>query len=163
MAAGSEVTTFVGGAEGFSEFVSASEPRLRMALMATYGTERGRDATAEALAACWERWEEVRKMANPVGWCYRVGQSRIRDRKSPQLFFRPEHDEPWVEPGLPKALARLPRRQRVAVVLVHGYGVSVNEVASVLGIAPTSVRTHLSRGLDSLRRTLNVSEVTNDR
>jgi DNA-directed RNA polymerase specialized sigma24 family protein len=157
------VTTFVGGEEGFRQFVITSEPRLRMALMATYGVERGREAAAEALAACWERWEDVSKMENPIGWCYRVGQSRTRDRKSPQLHFRPVHDEPWVEPALPSALARLPRRQRVTVVLVHGYDLTVNEVAGVLGIAPTSVRTHLSRGLDSLRRSLNVTEVTNDR
>ncbi len=154
------MTTFVGGEEGFRQFVTASEPRLRMALMATYGTERGRDAAAEALAACWEHWEEVRQMANTIGWCYRVGQSRTRDRKAPNLYFRPVHDEPWVEPALPSALAQLPRRQRVAVVLVHGYGLTVKEVAGVLGIAPTSVRTHLSRGLDSLRRSLNVTEVT---
>jgi RNA polymerase sigma factor (sigma-70 family) len=156
------VSTFVDGEAGFKAFVAYCEPRLRNALMATYGTERGREATAEALAACWERWEEVRLMTNPVGWCYRSGQSRTRDRKSRPVHFRPEHADPWVEPGLRAALAKLPRRQRVAVVLVHGYGLTVNEVAALLGIRATSVRTHVSRGLASLRGTLKVSEVTHD-
>ena len=33
----------------FSRFVGEVEPGLRRALVATYGTERGRDAVAEAL------------------------------------------------------------------------------------------------------------------
>ena len=41
--------------EAFTEFVQSVEPRLRLALMAGYGPERGREATAEALAYAWER------------------------------------------------------------------------------------------------------------
>ena len=35
----------------FTAFVERFEPRLRIALMAAYGTDRGRDAAAEALGA----------------------------------------------------------------------------------------------------------------
>jgi len=38
----------------FEGFVRESEPRLRRALVAAYGFEEGRDATAEALAYGWE-------------------------------------------------------------------------------------------------------------
>ena len=48
--------------EVFTEFVRAVEPRLRIALMARYGPERGREATAEALAYAWEHWERVAEM-----------------------------------------------------------------------------------------------------
>ena len=37
----------------FTAFVTQIEPRLRIALMAAYGTDRGRDAAAEALAYAW--------------------------------------------------------------------------------------------------------------
>jgi hypothetical protein len=48
----------------FEGFVRESEPRLRCALVAAYGFEEGRDATAEAFAYAWEHWERVRQMPN---------------------------------------------------------------------------------------------------
>jgi DNA-directed RNA polymerase specialized sigma24 family protein len=54
------------------------------------------------------------------------------------------------EPGLPGALAALSRRQRLAVVLVHGDGYTLREVAELIGIKPTTVQNHLSRGLSRL-------------
>jgi hypothetical protein len=124
--------------------------------MAAYGPDRGREATAEALAVAWERWDDVRVMANPVGYLFRVGQSRTRGRKPPALFCRPADSEVWVEPGLPKALGRLPERQRVVVYLVHAFGLPVSEVATLLELREPTVRTHLHRGLTSLRRSLKV-------
>ena len=144
------------GEAGFRAFVAQAEPRLRRGLMAAYGSDRGREATAEALAFAWERWDKVRHMANPVGYLFRVGQSRTRSRKQPDLFTRPTFTEVWVEPGLPKALGDLSQRQRVVVYLVHGYGFSVHDVALLLALREASVRTHLRRGLLSLRRSLNV-------
>ena len=61
-----------------------------------------------------------------------------------------------IEPGLPAALAALSERQRVAVVLVHGFGWTQREVAELTDTSPSSVQKHLERGLLSLRRTLEV-------
>jgi RNA polymerase sigma factor (sigma-70 family) len=149
------------GEPGFRLFLAWAEPRLRRALMAAYGVDRGREATAEALAAAWERWEQVRKMGNPLGYCYRVGQSRTRVHKLRVVYSPPEDSERWVEPGLPDALASLPERQRVAVVLTCGYGLPVSEVADLMGNRPSTVRTHVTRGLAGLRRSLNVSPTGN--
>jgi RNA polymerase sigma factor (sigma-70 family) len=68
-----------------------------------------------------------------------------------------EQKEPWVEPALPKALGRLSRNQRMAVVLVHGYGWQQQEAADVMSVSEATVRTHLRRGLSHLRSTLGVS------
>ena len=62
------------------------------------------------------------------------------------------------DPGLPKALATLSQRQRLAVVLVHGYGYTLREVAEVTGVRPTTVQNHLTRGLSRLRRMLGVDD-----
>jgi hypothetical protein len=67
--------------DGFEDFFAVAEPRLRRALVAAYGIERGREAAAEALAYGWEHWSKVRAMKNPTGYLYRVGQSRSRARK----------------------------------------------------------------------------------
>ena len=47
----------------FESFVLAVEPRLRAALVARFGADVGREATAEALAFAWERWPAVEGMA----------------------------------------------------------------------------------------------------
>ena len=67
----------------FRAFVTTTEPRLHRALAAALGWDRGRDATADALAYAWEHWPKVRAMANPAGYLYRVGQSSVRRRKVP--------------------------------------------------------------------------------
>lgn len=138
----------------YEAFVREAEPRLRAALVTLYGTENGRDATAEALAYAWEHWERLTGVANLVGYLFRVAQSKSRRRRSPVLFVVPESEDHAFEPGLPKALLSLSDHQRVAVVLVHGFGFAVPEVADLLGIKPTSVRNHLERGLRRLRRDL---------
>jgi DNA-directed RNA polymerase specialized sigma24 family protein len=146
--------------DGFEDFFVVAEPRLRRALVAAYGIERGREAAAEALAYAWEHWSEVRVMKNPTGYLYRVGQTRSRARKDRIVFTldHPSDSEPLVEPGLAGALAELSERQRIAVVLVHGFGWQLHEVAEVTGIAVTSVQNHVERGLARLRAALEVHE-----
>ena len=146
------------GEETFSTFFALAEPRLRRAFVAAYGGDRGREATAEALAYAWEHWTEVQRMDNPIGYLYRVGRSRTRGRKQRALFVRPEASESWVEPALPAALAELTERQRLAVGLVHGYGWTLREVAELCGLRVTTVQNHLERGLAHLRARLEVRE-----
>ncbi len=141
----------------FDGLVRDVEPSLRHALVAVYGQEQGRDATAEALAYAWEHRERVKSMANPAGYLYRVGRSRGRTRRLTPRFMPVEPGRlPDVEPGLPGALDRLSERQRLVVVLVHGYGYDRREVASILDISVSAIDTHLARGLTKLRNKLGV-------
>lgn len=142
--------------EEFEAFFHEAEPRLRRALVAAYGTDRGREATAEALAWAWEHWSQVVGLMNPVGYIYRIGVRRTRWRRLPLTYEVDHRPEPWFEPKLAGALARLTRRQRTVVVLVHGYGWRLHEVAEVTGIAVTTVQNHLERGMAKLRDALEV-------
>ncbi len=142
----------------FTEFFAEAEPGLRHALGAALGAERGREAAAEAMAWAWEHWEDLREMRNPEGYLYKVGRSRSRRffRKPPLLPpIRTVHI-PAVEPGLPRALARLSERQRVVVILVHSLGWTQTETAELLGVSLGTVHTHLERGLQRLRSELGV-------
>ena len=144
--------------EGFEAFYRDAEPKLRRALVAALGSEPGREAAAEALAYACEHWERVRGMDKPVGYLYRVGQTRSRSGREPVGFPVPaEVGMPWVEPGLAGALAALSEHQRVAVVLAHGFGWTHREVGDVLGVAPSTVQNHVERGLANLRAALEVS------
>ena len=143
----------------FARFFAEVEPSLRRALVARYGSDRGREATAEALAYAWEHWPRVQAMERPIGYLYRVGQSRTRRwRLSRRDGFPPPDavEMPWVEPGLPRALNALSERQRVAVVLVCGFGWQLREVADLLGVRTTTVQNHVERGLAKLRLDLEV-------
>lgn len=140
----------------FSRFVKEKEAILRATLVAHYGAEVGREATAEALAWAWEHWERLQGAENPAGYLYRVGRTKARRsfRRRP-LFPHPDgHEPPWVEPGLAGALERLTPNQRMAVVLVHAYGLTHQEVAEILGVSRSTVQNHLERGLAKLRRDL---------
>ena len=142
--------------DSFTEFVEAVEPRLRNALVPTLGVEAAREATADALAYGWEHWERLGAMENPAGSLYRVAQtSARRARRKPQPLPPVQPDElPWVEPGLPHALADLSHKQRISVWLVHGMGWQYKEVAELLGVSADTIRTHTERGMRKLSRAL---------
>jgi RNA polymerase sigma-70 factor (ECF subfamily) len=142
----------------FVEFCEQVQPKLRHAFAARYGAADGADATAEALAYAWEHWDRVREMDNPAGYLYRVGSSRTRRirRGAPVLVDLADSSLPDVEPGLPDALARLSERQRLAVVLVTGFGWTLSEVAELLDLSVSTVQNHVERGLANLRRVLGV-------
>ena len=145
--------------DSFTEFVGAVEPRLRYALCAAFGDERGREATAEALAYGWEHWEQVRGMDNPAGYLWGVGRNHARRQRSvkPLLSDVPVEAMPWIEPGLSKALGALSERQRLAVMLIHGLEWTYSEVAELLGVSKGTVQTQAERGMVRLRRLVGVS------
>jgi RNA polymerase sigma-70 factor (ECF subfamily) len=143
----------------FTEFVEGSELRLRQALMASFGPDVGRDAAAEALAYGWEHWDRVSGMDNPIGYLYRVGQTsgRRMTKRRPMKFPAVSVVRlPWVEPGLPRAMQRLPERQREVVFLLYAYDWSMSEVAELLGVSKSSVQSYSDRAMRRLRRWMKV-------
>ena len=139
--------------QSYSEFVRTTEPRIRQALVARFGPDEGREATAEAIAYGWEHWDRIRAMDNPAGYLYRVGQRKgMRKWRRPVLPPPPHYSDPIVEPRLPRALERLSHRQRTAVILVHSFAWTHEEVAELMGVSPSTVRNHLRRGMEKLRR-----------
>ena len=141
----------------FEAFFDAVEPQLRRAHFAVFGLERGPEATAEAFAWAWETWPRARELESPVGYLFRVGQSRTRGRRFRPVFTPATVDDPLVEPKLGAALVELSESQRAAVVLVHGFGWTLREVTELRGVKVTSIQTHLERGLRRLRAALEVT------
>ena len=143
----------------FTEFVSDVEGRLRQTLTSALGPEFGREAAAEALAYGWEHWDRISEMENPVGYLFRVGQRSGRQMRSRKRVVFPAvaaERLPWVEPGLPAAMRRLPAQQRTVVLLLYGYQWSMSEVAELLGVTKATVQSYSDRALVRLRRRLGV-------
>lgn len=142
----------------FEMFAERAGPGLRAALVAAYGPHVGADAAAAAIAYGWEHWDRLAEMANPAGYLYRVGQTEARRSTQNQGFLPvpPAQDLPSFEPGLLPALEELSEPQRVSVVLVHGFGWPQNDVAELLDVTVSTVRTHVARALTKLQAALEV-------
>lgn len=145
----------------FEQFAAERGPVLRAALVAAYGPEVGLDAASEALAYGWEEWTRLAAMDNPSGYLFRVGQTAARrlQRRPAELPAPPHHELPHFEPRLLPALAALSDGQRICVALVHGYGYPIVEVARLLDVSHSTVRTHLLRAMAHLREALEVDHV----
>jgi RNA polymerase sigma factor (sigma-70 family) len=142
----------------FTAFIAEAEPRLRRALVARYGMQLGRDATLDAMVYGWRHWDRVSTMENPVGYLYRVGASTVRPPKEPpRLAEVSDQHEPWIEPELESSLDALSEQQRVVVVLRHSFEWTYEEIAELLDVSISSVRTQLARGMEKLRAALEVS------
>ena len=145
--------------QAFVSLVERIEPRLAVALAAGYGPEVGREATRDALAYAWEHWDRVRVKDSSLGYVYGIGRNKARRmvrRRRPVFGEVPPQRLPDVEPGLPMALAGLPEKQRIVVILLHGYQWTMSEVAELLGTAKTTVQNHAERGMARLRAYLGV-------
>ena len=140
--------------EAFAALVRRVEPSLRRALSRHLRPGEVADAIAEAFTYAWEHRRRVLDMENPAGYLYRVAQSRSRVRRQGLLPWADDHRVPEVEPGLLDALGALSTGQQTAVWLVHGCGFTTADAAEAMGVQPSTVSTHVARGLGRLRQLL---------
>jgi RNA polymerase sigma-70 factor (ECF subfamily) len=143
----------------FAGFFAEHHRTIASALALTLRDDQlASDAAAEAMARAYQRWDDVGRYTNPAGWVYRVGLNwaRSRRRKLVREIFRSESPEaaappqPQVDPMLGQALAELPIEQRMVVVCRYLLDWSEFQTAEALEIAPGTVKSRLSRGLERL-------------
>jgi RNA polymerase sigma-70 factor (sigma-E family) len=155
----------------FSAFVRARWPSfVRTAYLLCAGdVGRAEDLVQTALARTMLAWPRLHDRGDLDGYVYRVmvrSQASWWQRRwhgeAPTATL-PEHlvnSDPTraVDDAdlLGRALARLPRQQRVAVVLRFYEDRPEREVAELMGCSLGSVKTHTSRGLARLRQILDV-------
>jgi DNA-directed RNA polymerase specialized sigma24 family protein len=154
--------------ESFEVFVAETGPMLQRALVAAYGREIGHESAADALAWAWAHWARVDTMRNPAGYLYRVGQTCARRRARAARRAQPtahivDHSAIAAVAAVPdvdlgRALAELSQRQRVAVMLVVGYGHTLDDAARSMGCSVSTLRNHLRRALDALRARLTTED-----
>lgn len=118
------------------------------------------DVAAEALARTFARWKRLESLPYLHAWVLRTTVNLALDtvrRRHPYVPVRslPAADDAVADRlALVAALRELPARQREVVVLRYLGDYSEADVAAMLGIAPGSVRSHMQRGLEALRRHL---------
>jgi RNA polymerase sigma factor (sigma-70 family) len=135
-----------------------SEFRLKAAQV---GPAVGADIVQEALLRAWRRRATFDpERGTPRGWLVGILLDQARRHRLRRPRSVPPIDETGAAaPGadridIERAVARLPRRQREAITLHYLADLSVAEVAALLGIAESSVKSHLGAARAALRERL---------
>src|SRR5262245_47873629 len=146
---------------------------VRIAWRMLGGDAAAEDVAQEAFARAYRGLARFRDDAKLSTWFYRIlvnevrrhqrwralRASRVGDREpetlpDPRTSGEAPHPDPALRRRIGAAIAALPRGQREAFVLVHLEGLSIAEAASATGRAVGTMKSHLHRGLASLRARL---------
>jgi RNA polymerase sigma-70 factor (sigma-E family) len=155
-------------AEVFDAFVRARHHALlRYGTVLTGNAETAADLVQDALERTGLAWSRVQQKGDPEGYVRRVMANRNvstwrRLRRERLVSEPPEtsYEDRPVDRAMWDALARLPRGQRSVLVLRYYEDLSESEIADVLRIAPGTVKSQASKGLASLRATLDEREAS---
>ena len=129
------------------------------------------DLAQEAFIKAWERLTDLETPAAFPGWFRRIAVTTFLMAKRRQKAVFEEIDDaspltsedstPEAAAGakidLEKALARLSDAERLCVTLNHGEGLSHSEIVDMTGLPLGTVKSHVQRGTDKLRRMLEAA------
>jgi RNA polymerase sigma-70 factor (sigma-E family) len=150
--------------DGFTQAVADHHRDLaRFAFRLCGDRDRAEDAVAEAYAKVWPRWHRG-NVDELLPYLRRAVVNEVYSRGRRKLVEMRHAERPTARPrsgqfealvgerdALAEALERLPVHQRVVVVLRVVEDLPPDEVADLLGVAPGTVKSRLSRALDALR------------
>jgi RNA polymerase sigma factor (sigma-70 family) len=158
--------------EGLARFCETQYPRL-VAVLSLYCRDRfvAEELAQEALVRAVSNWPRVSTLQSPGGWVHRVAiniahswfrrgaaQARAMRRLAANQRAKDQDHETIVDVVLlANELARLPRRQREAIILRYVAGLPCEEVGVVLHCSPQAVRNLSHRGTTELRKRLEVT------
>jgi RNA polymerase sigma factor (sigma-70 family) len=158
----------------FAELVKRRQPWARGLLrrLCAGNHAEADDLAQEAFMKAWDRMNDLQTPAAFPGWFRRIAvtaflmsRRRVRaghDSLDDTMPLASEDSLPDAQAGakidLEKALARLSDAERLCVTLNHGEGLSHGEIAEATGIPLGTVKSHVLRGTDKLRRLLSPEE-----
>lgn len=148
-------------APSFEAFFERERPRLfRALLMLTHNGHEADEILQDAFCKLWERWAVVGAMADPTGYLYRTAMNGYRSglrravRAGKLTWHLVPAQDPFEEVATRdeayRALARLTRRRRSAIVLVDLLGFDSEEAGRILGIRAGTVRRLVSQARATL-------------
>jgi DNA-directed RNA polymerase specialized sigma24 family protein len=157
---GTVVTDAARAPTELADFYAAEFPRLTGALSLYCGDrDLAVELAQDAMAQACRHWHRVRHFESPGAWVHRVGinlaNSALRRallRKKVVSSAPAGPADPGTALAVRAAVARLPRRQRAAVVLRYFVDLPVDEVARLMKCSPGTVKALTSQGIANLRR-----------
>ncbi|MGH2922024.1 MAG: bifunctional nuclease domain-containing protein [Gaiellaceae bacterium] len=154
--------TLGGERSAFEELLDRHVDRVRLLAGRMLRPEDAEDVVQEALLQAFLGLERLRDPERFGSWLYGItlNLARMRLRRRDPLFLevnlleQPTTDGETALEAVRDALDVLPPREREAVVLHYVEGLDTQEVASLLGTRPGTVRVRLHRARRRLRRDL---------
>ncbi|WP_179235495.1 helix-turn-helix domain-containing protein [Streptomyces sp. CS113] len=141
-------------AQAFDALYAFSAPALvRQTFLLTGRREQARESVERAFQAAWERWPEVARDRDPVGW---VRATAYEYALSPWQRLRPRHRHPEPPPADPgdrtllNTLLRLPPRHRRTLVLYDGVGLDLPETAAETEASTPATANRLLRAREAV-------------
>ena len=159
----------VEGQPDFEEFYRAEFPGLvRAMFLLVPVVDEAQELAQEAMVRVYERWDRVSAMELPGAYLYLVAtnlnRSRLRSlavRARRLSALGADLRDVEIDPArrdLADAISSLSVRLREAFMLVDWLGMSSDEAARILHIAPASVRSRVHRARRELRTRLTPKE-----
>ena len=144
------------------ELVDRHETALFRAALAILGdVQEAEDAVQDTFLRYLEKRPELRDGGHEKAWLLKVTANRCKSilrtrRRRPTVELLDIYPVPEEEGSreLMEAVLALPANQRSAVHLHYYEGYTSEEIGAILGQRPGTVRSHLSRARDALRRYL---------
>ena len=157
----------------FDEYLLASLPGLlRYAVMLTGDAHLAEDVVQDTMVRVHTHWRRVQAADSPDRYVRRmVTNTYLSWRRGgwfrravtmpvvPELRVPDGTDEVTVRHEMWERLAGLPGRQRAALVLRYYEDLPDADIADALDCAAGTVRSLISRGLESLRQTMDATAV----
>jgi RNA polymerase sigma-70 factor (ECF subfamily) len=152
----------VGLDQDFDAFYAATQRRIVSHVYGMTGSlHEAEDCVQEAYARAWQRWATIStEVGNPEAWvrtvAVRLAVSSWRKAVNRLKAHRREHQPTEVAGMTPDhiaviaALRKISAEQRIAIVLYHYAGLSIEEIAAETRTAPSTVKARLARGRRAL-------------
>ena len=147
-----------------AQVIGCQETMFRTARAILRNDQDAEDAVQEAICAAFARRDSLRDAEKFKPWMLRILANKCYDacrrrRNTSDLDAAGEVPAPETDQAerlsLWQAVLSLSDDLRSAVTLFYYEGLSVREIAAVLNISESAVKTRLSRGGEKLRRLLN--------
>jgi DNA-directed RNA polymerase specialized sigma24 family protein len=138
----------------FDERFAAIRPRLVALCTGLAGAIAAEDIVQDTYLRGRERLGQLRDQAALEAWLARIavnGAFNYQRHRRRWLNWLPDNAMPRLpsvpdrDPGLRELLELLPARERTIIVLHHGYGYELAEIAQLLSLSHTNVRTIIRR------------------
>jgi RNA polymerase sigma-70 factor (sigma-E family) len=159
----------------FTEYVVAKGPWLRkVAFLLCQDWHRADDLVQNSIIKLYVQWPQASKIENLDGYTRKIVVNAFLSEQRSPWWRRVVLWHEQAEPGsgsipvadldasldLADALAAIPPRQRATIVLRYYCDLSVDETAMALACSTGTVKSQTARGLEALRRAMEVNTAT---
>ncbi len=120
--------------------------------------EDAADAISDTILTCWEKLSQLKQVSYFRTWMTRILVNKCNDicRRKENLWFtekvpeQPSKDTGFENIEWNEALKQLDEKYRLVIMLYYVEGFKTSEIAVILDITESTVRTRLARGREKL-------------